>query len=90
MLDRRPNLNDVDNTDISNSENEMIRIMITIVDNESGKDNTLCIALLYRYPTHTHIRTNLHDHIVDRTSLFISLVSFKIINSRSHNVLLYY
>jgi len=23
-----------------------------IVDNESDKDNTLCIALLYRYRTH--------------------------------------
>jgi len=44
----------------------------TIVDNESDKD-TLCIALLYR--SHTHIRTNFYDRTVDRTFLFISLVS---------------
>jgi len=30
--------------------------MTRIVNNESDKDNTLCIALLYRY--RTHIRTN--------------------------------
>jgi len=48
MLDRRPNLNDVDNTDISNSELKMNDKENTIVDNESDKDNTLCIALLYR------------------------------------------
>jgi len=29
---------------------------ITIVDNESDKDNTLCIAQLYQY--RTYIRTN--------------------------------
>jgi len=38
----------------------------TIVDNESDKDNTLCIALLYRY------RTNFHDRTVDRTSVYFS------------------
>jgi len=46
------------------------------------------IALLYQY--RTHIRTNFHDRIVDRTSLFISLINFKIINSKSHNVFLHY
>jgi len=57
-----------------------------IVDNKSDKDNTLCIALPI---SHIHIRTNVYDPIVDRTSLFISLVSFKIINSRSYSVLLH-
>jgi len=33
--------------------------------------------------SHTRIRSNFHDRTVDRTSLFISLVSLKIINLRS-------
>jgi len=56
MLDRWPNLNDVGNTDISNSDLKIKwQGYNTIVDNESEKDNMLCIAL-YRY--RTHIRTN--------------------------------
>jgi len=53
------------------------------MSNESDK-NTLCIALLYRYGT--HIRTNFHDIFIQLiVLLFIFLVSFKIINLRSHN-----
>jgi len=37
-----------------------------------------------------NIRINFRDRTVDRTFLFISLVSFKIINSRSHNIFLHY
>jgi len=33
-----------------------------IVDNESDKDNTLCIVLLYRY--RTHIRTNFFNALI--------------------------
>jgi len=50
---------------------------------------TRFVLLYYTDIAHT-IRTNFHDRIVDRIFLFISLVSFKIINSRSHNISLYY
>jgi len=54
MLARQPNLSDVDNTDIFNSELKMkCQYNAICVDNESDKDNTLCIALLYQYRTHT-------------------------------------
>jgi len=54
VLYKRPNLNNVHNTDISNSELKMKNDKDnTIVDNESDKDNLFCIALLYRYRTHT-------------------------------------
>jgi len=59
-----------------------------IVDNENDKDNTLCIALLYRYCTHTFAQIFMIVQLI--VLLFISLVSFKIINSRSHNVFLHY
>jgi len=42
MLARRPNSNDVDNTDTSNSE---LKVKVT--------KTTFCIVLLYRYRTHT-------------------------------------
>jgi len=35
----------------------------TIVDNESHKDNTLCIALLYRYRTHTFTQIFIESRI---------------------------
>jgi len=38
MLDRQPNSNDVDNTDISNSELKMMTKDNTIVDNENDKN----------------------------------------------------
>jgi len=50
---------------------------------------TRFVLLYYTDIAHT-IRTNFHDRTVDRTFLFISFVSFKIINSRSHNILLHY
>jgi len=51
---------------------------------------TTRFVLLYYTDIAHNICTNFHDRTVDRTSLFISLVNFKIINSRSHNVLLHY
>jgi len=50
---------------------------------------TRFVLLYYTDIAHT-IYTNFYDRTVDRTFLFISLVSFKIINSRSHNILLHY
>jgi len=50
---------------------------------------TTRFVLLY-YTDIAYIRTNFHDRTVDRISLFISHVNFKIINSRSHNVLMHY
>jgi len=58
MLDRRPNLNDVNNTDISNLELKINDKANMIVHNESDENNTLCIALLYQYHIDSvHIHT---------------------------------
>jgi len=56
MLDWRPNLNDVDKKDISNTEQKWNDKDNTIVDNENDKDNTLCIALLYRLLYYLHMK----------------------------------
>jgi len=79
MLDRLPNLNDVDNTNISNSEqkNKMTRITQGLLIMKVTKRFVL---LYYTGIAHT-IYINFHDRTVDHTFLFISLVSFKIINS---------
>jgi len=86
MLHRRPNLMSI--IDIFNSElkNEMTRI--TLLSIMKVTRIILCITLLYRYHTRTFAQIFVIVQFI--VLLFISLVSFKIINSWSHNVLLHY
>jgi len=75
MLDRRPNLNDVDNTDISNLELKMTRV--TRLSIMKVTRTTRFVLLYYTDIAHT-IRTNFHDRTVDRTFLFSKLQNYKL------------
>jgi len=54
MLYRRPNLNDVDNTDISNSELKMEMIRITRLSIMKVTRTTCFVLLYYTDIAHTH------------------------------------